>query len=82
MNRRSDETRGPGILLALVILLCCALPFLLVSGVSLAFIQPYWPLVGAVVAVAGVVGFVWYVAVGRGGHAMDGKSSSKDTEND
>jgi membrane associated rhomboid family serine protease len=64
MNRQSDERRGPGILLALVLLVCCALPFLLVSGASLAFIRPYWPLVGALVAVAGVVGFVWYLMRG------------------
>lgn len=64
MNRRSDETRGPGILLALVLLVCCAIPFLLLSGVSLAFVQPYWPVVGAALAVAGVVGFIWYVKRG------------------
>lgn len=64
MNRQSDGTRGPGILLAIVLLICCALPFLLLSGVSLAFIQPYWPVVGAVLAIAGAVGFLWYVKRG------------------
>lgn len=64
MNRQSDPTRGPGILLAILILVCCALPFLLLSGVSVAFIRPYWPLVGAVVAVAGLLGFIWYVVQG------------------
>jgi hypothetical protein len=38
----------------------CCLPLLLLSGVSLAFIAPYWPLAAGVLAVMGVIGFVWY----------------------
>ncbi len=64
MDPRPDQRRAPGILLAVVLLVCCAIPFLLLSGVSLAFVKPYWPLAGAVLAVAGVIGFVWYLLRG------------------
>lgn len=64
MDPRSDDPRGPGLLLAIVLLVCCALPFLLLSGASLAFIKPYWPVIGAAIAVAGAIGFVWYVKRG------------------
>lgn len=64
MNRDPEEGRGPGILLGVVLLVCCALPLLLVSGVSLAFIQPYWPAASAMLGVAGVVGFIWYLKRG------------------
>ena len=76
MNRDPEEPRGPGILLALALLVCCTLPFLLASGVSLAFIRPYWPVVGAALAIAGGVGFIWYLKRGwprrrRGEHGEE-----------
>lgn len=40
--------------------ICCGLPLLLLSGVSLAFITPYWPVAAGVLALLGIVGFVWY----------------------
>lgn len=61
---KSDDVRGPGILLAVVLLVCCALPFLAVSGVSLVFIKPYWPAIGIAIAVVGIIGFAWYVKRG------------------
>lgn len=64
MKRSSDDPRGPGILLAAVLLLCCAIPFLLASGVSIVFIKPYWPLAGSALAIAGAVAFIWYVIRG------------------
>lgn len=64
MNRQSDHTRGPGMLVAVLLLVCCALPFLLASGVSLAVLGQYWPVLGAALAVAGVAGFIWYVKRG------------------
>ena len=64
MNRDPEAPRGLGLLLAVVLVICCAAPFLLLSGVSLAFIKPYWPLIGVALAIAGVVGFVWYVKRG------------------
>lgn len=51
-------------LLAALHVLCCGLPLLLLSGVSLATIFPSWPVIGAVVAVLGIVGFVWYLRKG------------------
>lgn len=44
--------------------LCCGLPLLLLSGVSLATIFPSWPVIGVVLAMLGVVGFVWYLRKG------------------
>ena len=63
-DRRPDQPSRPGILVAIILLICCAAPLLLASGVSLAFVQPYWPLIGAALAIAGVVAFVWYVIRG------------------
>lgn len=44
--------------------LCCGLPLLLLSGVSLATILPSWPMLGGALAVLGIVGFVWYLRNG------------------
>ena len=49
---------------ALLHFLCCGVPLLLLSGVSLAFIAPYWPVAAGVLALLGVVGFVWYLKRG------------------
>ena len=64
-DRDPQPPRGLGLLLAGVLLVCCALPLLLASAVSLAFIKPYWPVVGGALAIAGAAGFVWQVI--RGG---------------
>lgn len=45
-------------------LLCCGLPLLLLSGLSLSFLIPTWPVIGIAVAVLGVVGFIWYLKRG------------------
>lgn len=44
--------------------LCCGLPLLLVSGVSLATVFPSWPVIGGLLAVLGLIGFLWYVRKG------------------
>ncbi|MDT7531206.1 hypothetical protein OVY29_21305 [Sphingopyxis sp. SE2] len=44
--------------------LCCGLPLLLLSGVSLATLLPRWPLIAVVLAALGLVGFVWYLRKG------------------
>lgn len=49
---------------ALLHVLCCGLPLLMLSGVSLAFVAPYWPVAAGVLAILGVVGFVWYLKRG------------------
>lgn len=52
------------ILFAVLHFVCCGLPLLLLSGVSLAFLAPLWPVAATVLAVLGVVGFVWYLRRG------------------
>lgn len=64
MDQIPGERRGPFILFAVLHVLCCGIPLLLLSGVSLAFLVPSWPVVGAVFAVLGVVGFLWYLKRG------------------
>lgn len=51
-------------LFAVLHLFCCGIPLLLLSGVSLAFLMPSWPVIGAVLAVVGVVDFIWYLKRG------------------
>lgn len=48
------------ILVAVLHVICCGLPLLLLSGVSLAFLAPYWPIAAWILAALGAVGFVWY----------------------
>jgi hypothetical protein len=43
---------------------CCGVPLLLLSGVSLAFMVPWWPILGTTLMVLGVVGFIWYLKRG------------------
>lgn len=45
-------------------LLCCGIPLLILSGVSLGFLFPRWPVIAVFLAVVGVVGFVWYMKRG------------------
>ena len=47
-------------LFAALHLVCCGLPLLLLSGVSLAFLRPGWPMLSISLAVLGLVGFLWY----------------------
>ncbi len=51
-------------LFAVLHFICCGVPLLLLSGVSLAYIAPYWPVAAGVLALLGVVGFVWYLKCG------------------
>lgn len=44
--------------------LCCGIPLLLLSGVSLATLVPSWPVAGGALALVGLVGFVWYLRKG------------------
>ena len=46
--------------------LCCGLPLLLLSGVSLTTIFPASPLVGGTLALFGLAGIVWYRKQSRG----------------
>lgn len=55
---------APFVVFALLHLLCCGIPLLLLSGVSLAFLAPSWPVVGGAFAVLGLVGFIWYLKRG------------------
>jgi hypothetical protein len=64
MSKKSSESALPIALFAGLHLLCCGIPLLLLSGVSLAFLVPSWPVVGSVVAVIGVIGFIWYLKRG------------------
>jgi hypothetical protein len=52
------------ILFAILHLFCCGIPLLLLSGVSLAFLIPTWPVVGAIFAIVGIIGFIWYLKRG------------------
>jgi len=60
----SKQWNGAIAAFAALHLICCGLSLLLLSGVSLAFIAPYWPVLAGAVAVLGAVGFVWYLRRG------------------
>ncbi|MGH8063915.1 MAG: hypothetical protein ACRERE_01500 [Candidatus Entotheonellia bacterium] len=51
-------------LFAVLHFICCGIPLLLLSGVSLAFLVAWWPILGTTLMVLGVVGFVWYLKRG------------------
>lgn len=51
-------------LFALVHVLCCGIPLLILSGVSLAFLRDRGPAVAVVLAIIGLVGFLWYLERG------------------
>lgn len=61
MDNESSNRLGAFWLVALLHLVCCGIPLLLLSGISLAFLVPSWPLAGGALAVLGIVGFVWYL---------------------
>lgn len=60
---RDDEgkPRGGMLAMAVLVVVCCALPLLLLSGISLAALVPSWRVVGVVMAVIGGVGVIWYL---------------------
>jgi|25_taG_2_1085351.scaffolds.fasta_scaffold00193_35 hypothetical protein len=64
MKDQGNGGRKTFLLFAILHLLCCGIPLLLLSGVSLAFLVPIWPVIGAIVAVVGVIGFIWYLKRG------------------
>ncbi len=48
------------VLLSAFHVLCCGLPLLLLSGVSVATLFPSWPVIGGILAVLGLAGPVRY----------------------
>lgn len=60
----SPALSGSILAFALLHFVCCGLPLLLLSGVSLAFLAPYWPIAAGILAVMGAIGFVWYLRRG------------------
>ncbi len=48
------------VLLSALHALCCGLPLLLLSGVSLTTILSTSPMIGGILALLGLAGFVWY----------------------
>lgn len=57
---RPNLKSGPIILFAVLHVVCCGLPLLLLSGVSLAFLSPTWPKAAIALAILGLIGFIWY----------------------
>lgn len=55
---------GAVALFAVLHFLCCGVPLLILSGVSLAFLRPTWPVIGSAFAVLGAAGFIWYLKRG------------------
>lgn len=65
MTSDDDGGANRGILLFAVLhVLCCGIPLLVLSGVSLAFVAPYWPVAAGLLALLGLIGFTWYVRRG------------------
>ena len=61
-----QRKQGWGLVAAFAVLhlLCCGVPLLILSGVSLGFLFPRWPVIAVALAVVGVIGFVWYLKRG------------------
>lgn len=64
MDKRSNHANVGIIGFAVLHLLCCGIPLLMFSGLSLTFLAPHRPFIGGVLAVLGLVGFVWYLKRG------------------
>lgn len=60
----SSDSGTAFVVMAALHVVCCGLPLLLLSGVSLAFVAPYWPVAAGILAVLGIVGFAWYLRRG------------------
>lgn len=58
------RARSAFVVFGLLHLACCGVPLLLLSGVSLAFVAPYWPVGAAALAVVGALGFGWHLKRG------------------
>ena len=63
MNERKQGRAMVGAL-AVLHLLCCGIPLLIVSGVSLGFLFPRWPVIAVVLAALGAIGFAWFLKRG------------------
>jgi hypothetical protein len=64
MEAARRRGRAVVVFFAVLHMLCCGVPLLLLSAVSLQFLVPWWPLVGVTLMVLGVVGFIWYLKRG------------------
>lgn len=65
MENQAKKTWSMGfILFAVLHLLCCGLPLLLLAGVSFKFVSPVWPVAGVVLALLGIGGFILYAKRG------------------
>ncbi len=58
------ERWGWVVVVAVLPVVCCGIPLLVLSGVSLGFVLPQWPVLGVLLAVLGLVGFLWYLKRG------------------
>lgn len=63
---REERREGWGLLavFAVLHLLCCGVPLLVLTGISLGVLLPKWPVAAVVLAVVGTIGFIWYVKRG------------------
>lgn len=64
MNQEQRQPKGAIGLFAVLHVLCCGLPLLLLAGLSLAFVGPSWPIIAGLFAALGLIGFVWYLKRG------------------
>lgn len=64
MERRTNGGTKAVAVFAVLHLLCCGLPLLILSGGALSFVFPSWPVIGAVLAIISTVGFLWYLKRG------------------
>jgi hypothetical protein len=64
METARRQGRAAVVFFAVLHMLCCGVPLLLLSAVSLQFLVPWWPLVGTSLMVLGVAGFIWYLKRG------------------
>lgn len=59
MKHGYQKERDAVVLLAVLYMVCCGLPLLLLSSISLASIYAHWPVLAAALVVLGAVGFAW-----------------------
>jgi hypothetical protein len=77
-NKVHGQGKGNFLLFAILHLICCGIPLLLLSGISIGFLALSWPVIGWALAILGVIGFVWYLKRGcptcprnEGGRMLD-----------